>query len=171
MSGPHSHGAGIDGIAPGTTFTWGDLIVYDEASQPAVIDGVTLDGAPADLQFVGAAAVPQFQGTPALMDFATVPAQYQETLAARPLLGSQIESASSAAWKRGVLVVFLLRLAHVGEIRVDSVTLAYHVGSDHYTATYPYALHACVGASVEASSPCPYASAAPTASATPGGGR
>ena len=50
---------GIDGVQPGVPFSWGDLQLYDEASDPAVIDAVVLNSAPPDLRLVAAGALPQ----------------------------------------------------------------------------------------------------------------
>lgn len=149
-------GAVIDGIEPGITFTWGDLILYNEGTAAAVVDKVTLDGAPADLQLVGASALPRAFDSLGLMDLGTVPVTYQQTLAARPLLGSKIEPTSGPGWDKGVLLVFLLRSFRVGSIRVDAVTLGYHVGAAHYTATYQHSLGGCVGADMHPPTPCPY---------------
>ncbi|MGO9178282.1 MAG: hypothetical protein ACLQBX_06890 [Candidatus Limnocylindrales bacterium] len=157
---------GIDGVQPGVPFSWGDLQLYDEASDPAVIDAVVLNSAPPDLRLVAAGALPQMLlsgGT--IVNFPTVPSSTIDAVKARPLIGGDVEPASEAGWSEGASIVFVLQLPRVGDYTVSTFTLHYHVGPNHYTATYQDTLEVCVGAKVVPGPghTCPYASPSPSA--------
>lgn len=165
-------GAGIDGVQPGVPFSWGDLQLYDEASDPAVIDAVVLDGAPPDLRLVAAGALPQMLSGQAFANFTTVPSSLTNGITARPLVGGVVEPASEAGWAESARIVFVLQVPRVGDYTVSTFTLHYHVGPNHYTATYRDSLEVCVGATVAPGQTCPYASPSPPAGSTfPGAGR
>ena len=69
-------------------------------------------------------------------------------------------------------IVFVLQVPRVGDYTVGTFTLHYHVGPNHYTATYRDSLEVCVGATVAPGQTCPYASPSPPAGSTfPGAGR
>ncbi len=145
-----------DSIAPGIPFAWG-VRISNAANQDVVLDGYQLVDPSPGLEVLDAGLLPTvpqpvigtpLQATPDL----------EATVAARPLAGATLGSASSPGWLHGGQVAFIIRVPSAGDYTLSGVRLRYHVAETSFDTTLNAALEVCAGAGGDASAACPFAS-------------
>lgn len=129
------------GPIPFGPITWRGPQVYNDASEPAVIDSADVIGPPGAK--VVASALVRVGGTGNTGLGAVPPAN--GSIPSHRIVGSVIQPATLSGWEHGAWIEVVVKVPAPGWISLQGILLRYHIGSAHFETVEPGMWEACLG--------------------------